>query len=82
MGIAAAPLTLQVATSVVYDRNGRVVKTAPAARDSGTTVLLENLFASLPVRYKVRLRELAPTHRPSLCLSVPTMCPVQGMKDR
>lgn len=44
---------------LVYDRAGRLVSDAPAARAVGTTVTLTDLFAPLPVRRKDFLKTLA-----------------------
>ncbi|XP_025832566.1 mismatch repair endonuclease PMS2 [Agrilus planipennis] len=46
------------ATKISYDHNGRIVTSLPAARDVGTTVILQNLFNSLPVRRKEFLKNL------------------------
>ncbi|CAG8648121.1 4318_t:CDS:10 [Paraglomus brasilianum] len=35
-----------------YDANGRLAKTIPTARERGTTVIVQRLFESLPVRQK------------------------------
>ncbi|XP_067932553.1 mismatch repair endonuclease PMS2-like [Watersipora subatra] len=40
------------ATRIVYDHYGRIAKKASCARQVGTTVTLENLFSTLPVRHK------------------------------
>lgn len=42
----------QCATRIEYDHNGRIKDKEPCARQIGTTVLLSNLFSSLPVRHK------------------------------
>ncbi|XP_019875837.1 mismatch repair endonuclease PMS2 isoform X2 [Aethina tumida] len=47
-----------LATKIDYDRNGKIVNESPIARGQGTTVILENLFATLPVRRKEFLKNL------------------------
>ncbi|KAK4872638.1 hypothetical protein RN001_014667 [Aquatica leii] len=39
-------------TKICYDNGGKITSSVPAAREVGTTVTLENLFTSLPVRRK------------------------------
>ncbi|CAG8607137.1 15436_t:CDS:10, partial [Acaulospora colombiana] len=39
-------------TRLEYDCNGYLVRRTPVARERGTTVLLQNLFESIPVRYR------------------------------
>lgn len=41
-----------VGTKLVYDHNGRLASKTPMSRQVGTTVSLENLFSTLPVRHK------------------------------
>ncbi|XP_064105933.1 mismatch repair endonuclease PMS2-like [Macrobrachium nipponense] len=41
-----------VGTKLVYDHNGRLSSKTPMSRQVGTTVSLENLFSTLPVRHK------------------------------
>ncbi|KAK3528488.1 hypothetical protein QTP70_000308 [Hemibagrus guttatus] len=41
-----------VGTRLVYDHNGRLVQRAPHPRQQGTTVSLQQLFSTLPVRHK------------------------------
>ncbi|XP_068233052.1 mismatch repair endonuclease PMS2-like isoform X2 [Palaemon carinicauda] len=41
-----------VGTKLVYDHNGRLSSKTPVSRQVGTTVSLENLFSTLPVRHK------------------------------
>lgn len=47
-----------LATKIDYDRNGKIVNESPIARGQGTTVILENLFTTLPVRRKEFLKNL------------------------
>lgn len=41
------------ATKLEYDHNGVLVSKSIAARPVGTTVTVEKLFSTLPVRHKV-----------------------------
>ncbi|XP_072522856.1 mismatch repair endonuclease PMS2 [Salminus brasiliensis] len=41
-----------VGTRLVYDHDGRLVQHAPHPRQQGTTVSLQQLFSTLPVRHK------------------------------
>ena len=48
------PCCLQdVGTRIEYDHEGRIKSTTSAPRAVGTTVVLKDLFKSLPVRHKV-----------------------------
>ncbi|XP_033631128.1 mismatch repair endonuclease PMS2-like [Asterias rubens] len=47
-----------VGTRLEYDHDGRLVKQTPCPRQHGTTVTLQNLFSTLPVRHKEFLRNL------------------------
>ena len=40
------------ATRLEYDHNGKLLSKNPCARDVGTTVSLQNLFSTLPVRHR------------------------------
>ncbi|KAM6951061.1 mismatch repair endonuclease PMS2, partial [Aplochiton taeniatus] len=42
----------QVGTKLVFDHNGTLVQRTPQPRQPGTTVTLQQLFATLPVRHK------------------------------
>ena len=44
---------LKAAARLTYDHEGRVASQAPAARATGTTVAIRDLFRPLPVRHKV-----------------------------
>ena len=46
------------ATRLEYDHNGKLLSKNPCARDVGTTVSLQNLFATLPVRHREFLRNI------------------------
>lgn len=50
--------SLDVATKITYDNNGKIVSTTPVAREKGTTVTLCKLFSSLPVRRKEFMKNL------------------------
>ncbi|MCL4133721.1 UNVERIFIED_CONTAM: hypothetical protein GTU68_008513 [Idotea baltica] len=41
-----------VGTKLVYNNNGHLVEKTPTSRQVGTTVSLQNLFHTLPVRHK------------------------------
>ena len=45
-------------TKLEYDHNGKLVSKSPCARECGTTVTLQNLFSTLPVRHKEFLRNI------------------------
>lgn len=51
-------LSQTVATRLEYDHNGKLLSKNPCARDGGTTVSLENLFSTLPVRHREFLRNI------------------------
>ncbi|XP_076037976.1 mismatch repair endonuclease PMS2 isoform X2 [Oratosquilla oratoria] len=42
----------EVGTKLVYDNNGRIKSKTPTPRQIGTTVTIQNLFYTLPVRHK------------------------------
>ena len=46
------------ATRLEYDHNGRLLSKNHCARDVGTTVSLQNLFSTLPVRHREFLRNI------------------------
>ena len=46
------------ATKLEYDHNGKLLSKQPCARDLGTTVSLQNLFSTLPVRHREFLRNI------------------------
>ncbi|KAF2905218.1 hypothetical protein ILUMI_00942 [Ignelater luminosus] len=48
----------EYATKIQYDLNGKIINESPAAREQGTTVALENLFSTLPVRRKEFIKNL------------------------
>jgi DNA mismatch repair ATPase MutL len=50
----AAARPQDAGTRVEYDHDGRITSTASAPRAVGTTVVLKDLFKTLPVRHKVR----------------------------
>ncbi|KAK6169451.1 hypothetical protein SNE40_020506 [Patella caerulea] len=47
-----------VGTKLVYDNHGNITSQSPCPRQTGTTVCLQNLFHTLPVRHKEFLRNL------------------------
>lgn len=48
--LALGPLWQTVGMLLVYDHNGDLVSQTPKARSVGTTITLQDLFATLPVR--------------------------------
>ncbi|XP_062381949.1 mismatch repair endonuclease PMS2 isoform X2 [Sardina pilchardus] len=44
--------TAQVGTRLVFDNNGRLTQRSPHPRQQGTTISLQQLFYTLPVRHK------------------------------
>lgn len=48
----------EYAKKIKYDLNGKIIDESPAAREQGTTVALENLFSTLPVRRKEFIKNL------------------------
>ena len=45
-------------TNLLYDKDGNITKSNHHARPKGTTVVIENLFHSLPVRHKEFLKNI------------------------
>jgi len=43
---------------ILYDHDGNIVSTTPQARPVGTTVTIENIFSTMPVRQKEFLRHI------------------------
>nr|CAH7718006.1 unnamed protein product [Callosobruchus chinensis] len=50
--------TAEIGTRITYDCNGKVLDQKPVAREKGTTVTLEKLFSTLPVRRKEFMKNL------------------------
>lgn len=50
--------TADYATKIKYDHNGLIENQMPSARCQGTTVILTNLFSTLPVRRKEYVKNL------------------------
>ncbi|XP_006813556.1 mismatch repair endonuclease PMS2-like, partial [Saccoglossus kowalevskii] len=50
--------TCSVGTRIEYDYNGKIKSQEPCPRQRGTTVTLQNVFHTLPVRHKEFLRNL------------------------
>lgn len=48
----------EIGTKIVYDQEGLIVSETPTPRTEGTTVLLTNLFSTLPVRRKEFVKNL------------------------
>ncbi|XP_075035760.1 mismatch repair endonuclease PMS2 [Mixophyes fleayi] len=44
--------SVNVGTRLVFDHNGKIVQKSPLPRQQGTTVSIQQLFYTLPVRYK------------------------------
>ncbi|XP_078611027.1 mismatch repair endonuclease PMS2-like [Branchiostoma floridae x Branchiostoma japonicum] len=47
-----------VGTKLVYNHNGKLIQKTPCARQQGTTVTIQQIFCTLPVRHKEFLRNL------------------------
>ena len=47
-----------IGARIEYDHNGHITKQQATARTHGTTVTLQNLFSTLPVRHKEFLRNI------------------------
>ncbi|XP_038064303.1 mismatch repair endonuclease PMS2-like isoform X2 [Patiria miniata] len=58
MTIVTCHESVSVGSRLEYDHNGKLVKQTPCPRQHGTTVTLQNLFSTLPVRHKEFLRNL------------------------
>lgn len=52
LSVATCHESAQVGTKLVFDHNGTLVQRTPQPRQPGTTVTLQQLFATLPVRHK------------------------------
>ncbi|XP_018578148.1 mismatch repair endonuclease PMS2 isoform X2 [Anoplophora glabripennis] len=50
--------TAELATKITYDKNGTITNKVTTARENGTTVMLNKLFSTLPVRRKDFLKNL------------------------
>ncbi|XP_071976594.1 mismatch repair endonuclease PMS2 [Engystomops pustulosus] len=48
--------TAKVGTRLVFDQNGKIIQKSPLPRQQGTTVTIQQLFYTLPVRHKEFLR--------------------------
>ncbi|XP_069066255.1 mismatch repair endonuclease PMS2 [Pleurodeles waltl] len=48
----------QIGTRLVFDHNGKIVQKVPYPRQQGTTVSVQQLFYTLPVRYREFLRNI------------------------
>ncbi|XP_068100663.1 mismatch repair endonuclease PMS2 [Hyperolius riggenbachi] len=52
LSIITCHKTAKVGTRLVFDQNGRIVQQSPLPRQQGTTVTVQQLFYTLPVRHK------------------------------
>uniref|UniRef100_A0A8C4T8X8 Mismatch repair endonuclease PMS2 n=1 Tax=Erpetoichthys calabaricus TaxID=27687 RepID=A0A8C4T8X8_ERPCA len=52
LSIVTCHQSSQVGTRLVFDHNGRITQKVPHPRQQGTTVTIQQLFQSLPVRHK------------------------------
>ncbi|KAG2456092.1 PMS2 endonuclease, partial [Polypterus senegalus] len=52
LSIVTCHQSSQVGTRLVFDHNGRIAQKLPHPRQQGTTVTIQQLFQSLPVRHK------------------------------
>lgn len=52
LSIVTKHTSTENATKINYDRNGKIISETLTARETGTTVSLQNLFSTLPVRRK------------------------------
>ena len=50
--ISTCHSTAKVGTRLVFDHNGKIVQKTPYPRPRGTTVSVQQLFYTLPVRHK------------------------------
>ncbi|KAL4826895.1 hypothetical protein H8958_012423 [Nasalis larvatus] len=50
--ISTCHASAKVGTRLVFDHNGKIIQKAPYPRPRGTTVSVQQLFATLPVRHK------------------------------
>ncbi|XP_048223414.1 mismatch repair endonuclease PMS2 isoform X2 [Perognathus longimembris pacificus] len=50
--ISTCHTSAKVGTRLVFDHNGKIVQKTPYPRPKGTTVSLQHLFSTLPVRHK------------------------------
>ncbi|XP_072868897.1 mismatch repair endonuclease PMS2 isoform X2 [Chlorocebus sabaeus] len=50
--ISTCHASVKVGTRLVFDHNGKIIQKAPYARPRGTTVSVQQLFSTLPVRHK------------------------------
>ncbi|XP_053327450.1 mismatch repair endonuclease PMS2 [Spea bombifrons] len=52
LSICTCHKTAHVGTRLVFDQNGKIVQKSPFPRQQGTTVTVQQLFYTLPVRHK------------------------------
>uniref|UniRef100_A0A6I8RAB3 Mismatch repair endonuclease PMS2 n=1 Tax=Xenopus tropicalis TaxID=8364 RepID=A0A6I8RAB3_XENTR len=58
LSIVTCHKTAKVGTRLVYDHNGKIIQKSPVSRQQGTTVSIQQLFYTLPVRHKEFQRNL------------------------
>lgn len=58
LSVVTCHKTAQVGTRLVFDNNGHISQQSPHPRQQGTTVSLQQLFHTLPVRHKEFLRNI------------------------
>lgn len=69
MQIVTKHKTASCGTKLELDSDGRIVKKSPVARQTGTTVTIQNLFAKLPVR-KIEFRRNIKKEYAKMCTIV------------
>lgn len=52
LSVVTCHKSAECGTKIIYDHNGTIINESPTAREEGTTVILSNLFSTLPVRKK------------------------------
>ncbi|KAM8962169.1 mismatch repair endonuclease PMS2 [Pelodytes ibericus] len=52
LSVCTCHKTASVGTRLVFDQNGRIIQKSPFPRQQGTTVTVQQLFYTLPVRHK------------------------------
>lgn len=80
MEIITKHSTADLGTKLKYDKNGIIISKEKIARQTGTTVSLENIFSSLPVRRKEFLKNLKKEYN-KMCQLLNAYCLVsKGIK--
>ena len=74
--VRAHYLSATTGSTVHYDHNGKIVSIERAARTVGTSVILRNIFSTMPVREKEFARnikkEFARLCQVQMCIKFPT----------